>query len=144
MSWELPPISGPSVLKRGEIVLVGANPNAGKGTLGVNDFMKLLTAQLSAQDPLNPMKDTEFISQMANLSSLELMRGLSDTIRDFAREQSFSTASSYLGRQVKVRNSSGDLLEGMVESIVLSEGRPYLVVHGERYDLKQLESVKSS
>ena len=46
--------------------------------LGADDFMKLLTTQLTSQDPMNPMKDTEFISQMANFTSLEQMRTLSN------------------------------------------------------------------
>ena len=39
----------------------------------MEDFLQLLTSQISNQDPLEPMKDTEFISQMANIASLEQM-----------------------------------------------------------------------
>ncbi|MFM8365053.1 MAG: flagellar hook capping FlgD N-terminal domain-containing protein, partial [Verrucomicrobiota bacterium] len=45
------------------------NRKAGERTLGADDFMKILMTQLTAQDPMNPMKDTEFIAQMANFSS---------------------------------------------------------------------------
>ncbi len=38
----------------------------------MDDFLQLLTSQISNQDPLEPMKDTEFISQMANIASLEM------------------------------------------------------------------------
>src|SRR6266568_738035 len=48
----------------------------GQKTLGVNDFLKLLTVQLQSQDPLKPMEDTAFISQMASFTSLEQMRTL--------------------------------------------------------------------
>ena len=42
--------------------------------LQMDDFLQLLTSQISNQDPLEPMKDTEFISQMANIASLEQMQ----------------------------------------------------------------------
>jgi len=40
----------------------------------MDDFLQLLTSQITNQDPLEPMKDTEFISQMANIASLEQMQ----------------------------------------------------------------------
>ncbi|SES67491.1 flagellar basal-body rod modification protein FlgD [Natronincola peptidivorans] len=43
-------------------------------------FLKLLTTQLSNQDPLNPMEDREFIAQMAQFSSLEQMQNMNDNL----------------------------------------------------------------
>jgi len=40
-------------------------------TLGQDTFFKLLITQLQNQDPLNPMEDREFVSQMAEFSALE-------------------------------------------------------------------------
>jgi flagellar basal-body rod modification protein FlgD len=40
-------------------------------TLGQEDFLNLLVAQMSQQDPMNPQKDNEFIAQMAQFSALE-------------------------------------------------------------------------
>ncbi len=39
-------------------------------TLGQDAFMKLLVAQIQHQDPLNPQSNTEFVSQLAQFSSL--------------------------------------------------------------------------
>ncbi len=50
-----------------------------KGNLDKDAFLQLLVTQLQNQDPLNPMEDREFISQMAQFSSLEQMQNLNDT-----------------------------------------------------------------
>ncbi|MCQ5363743.1 flagellar hook assembly protein FlgD [Anoxybacillus salavatliensis] len=59
----------------------------GKSSLGKDDFLKILIAQLQHQDPLNPMEDREFISQMANFSSLEQMMNMSNMMSKFIETQ---------------------------------------------------------
>lgn len=51
---------------------------ATKTTLEKDTFLKLLTTQLSNQDPLNPVDDTEFLAQLAQFSSLEQLQQLND------------------------------------------------------------------
>lgn len=118
------------------------NRNAGKQMLGADDFMKLLTTQLAAQDPMNPMKDTEFISQMANFTSLEQMRSLSKSFESFTADQKMAAAPAYLGRQVTITDATGEVT-GMVEAIKLKDGKPAVVVNGKTYETKLITGIST-
>lgn len=76
----------------------------GEGTLGKDDFMKLLIAQLQNQDPTAPMKDNEFIAQMAQFSALEQTMNLAKSFDKFAAAQNESQMiqyNSFVGKTVK-------------------------------------------
>jgi flagellar basal-body rod modification protein FlgD len=116
------------------------NTNAGKQTLEADDFMKLLTTQLTSQDPMNPMEDTEFISQMANFTSLEQMRALSSSFSTFTSDQKMATAPSFLGRQVTVSDAAGDVT-GVVDAIALKNGIPAVVINGKSYETSRISGI---
>ncbi len=66
--------------------------------------MKLLIAQLQNQDPTNPMKDNEFIAQMAQFSALEQTMNLSKSFEKFAEAQNQSQLiqyNSFVGKSVQ-------------------------------------------
>ncbi len=112
-----------------------------KSLLGSEDFLKLLTIQLSNQDPFEPMSDTEFISQMANFSSLEQMSTLSTNFTNFSARQHQLSSQAYLGRQVTL-NSSGSEVSGIVTEVSTgSDGGIYLTIDGTQYDSTTVTKV---
>ena len=76
-------------------------------TLGKDAFLKLLIAELSNQDPLNPMEDREFVSQMATFSSLEQMQNMNKTLEGMAEANKFS-AVQYIGKAVAFTKGEGE------------------------------------
>jgi len=76
----------------------------GPETMGKDAFMKILIAQLQNQDPTNPMKDNEFIAQMAQFSSLEQTMNLASAFEKFAEAQNQSQLIQYnqfVGKNVR-------------------------------------------
>lgn len=107
--------------------------------LGKDDFLKLLITQLSNQDPTNPMEDTQFISQMAQFSSLEQMTNMNESFNKIAAMINSSQAASTLGKTVEVE--LGDTTTtGVVEATTMGE-KPQLLVNGMYYDLEKVKSV---
>ena len=127
---------------------------APKDILGKDDFLKLLITELKYQDPLEPMKDKEFISQMATFSSLEQMQNLNigfqklaTNITDNLIPTLLMQQSSYLiGHQVKyldpeADNGQGQILEGIVSSVVFKNGTPYCVINNKEIALNNLTQI---
>ena len=75
--------------------------------LGKDAFLKLLVAELSNQDPLNPMEDREFISQMATFSSLEQMQNMNSTLTSMSEANKFN-AVQYIGKAVAFTAGDGE------------------------------------
>ena len=109
-------------------------------TLDKDDFLKILITQLTHQDPTEPMKDTEFIAQMAQFSSLEQITNMSQDFEKLAGILSSSQALGLLGRIVEIFD--GDtLVTGVVEEVA---GRdvPRVLVNGRYYDFDKIEKIR--
>ncbi len=93
--------------------------------------MKILMAQLQNQDPLNPMEDREFISQMASFSSLEQMMQMSNSIDHLVQNQLTSPVIRYshmIGKEVSYQSydeetdEPGDIMTSKVISVSQKDG----------------------
>ena len=112
----------------------------GKQVLDVNDFLKLLTVQLTSQDPMKPMEDTQFISQMASFTSLEQMRNLATEFKSFSAGQRIDSAQNYLGKIVSISSDNG-ITSGEVTAISVTNGEPRLMIGGTAYAPANVVSV---
>lgn len=106
------------------LYLTNQNTTRSSGSnLGKDEFLKILMTQLQNQDPLNPMEDKEFISQMANFSSLEQMTNMSSMMQKFLNTQTGNDSilkySEMIGKKVEWPNSDaeGGTNTGVVKSI---------------------------
>lgn len=108
-------------------------------TLNMQDFLQLLVAQMTNQDAMNPMDNTEFISQMAQFSSLQAMT----TLTEIAKQ---AQATSLIGKNVVVAdyNSKGNLIvqEGIVQKVTIHNNETKLYVNDMEYDYSNIMEIK--
>ena len=107
--------------------------------LGKDDYLKLLITQLSNQDPTNPMENTEFISQMAQFSSLEQMTNMSTSFSKMASFINSSEAASTLGKTVEL-NIGDTTTTGIVEGATRGEN-PQILVNGMYYSMDKIAAI---
>ncbi|CDO02230.1 flagellar basal body rod modification protein [Oceanobacillus picturae] len=99
--------------------------------LGKDEFLKILMAQLQNQDPSNPMDDKQFISQMAQFSSLEQTMNMAKSIDSLVESQMISPVIKYshmIGKEVSYRavdeetGEKGEEISSQVVSVSQHEG----------------------
>ncbi len=103
--------------------------------LGQDDFLKLLTMQMQNQDPMNPQTNTDFVAQMAQFTTLEQSRSMTNSLQSIQARQDVQTAVQLLGKPVQL--SDGRM--GLVEKVTLDKtGAPTLQVGSNTYKLNQV------
>lgn len=116
-----------------------AQGRAVKQNLDKDDFLKILITQLQHQDPTAPMEDREFISQMAQFSSLEQMTNMTQGFAQMSSILNSSEAQALLGKNVEIQDGERNLY-GPVTQIVRGEF-PLVMVDGSFYDLDQVTKI---
>lgn len=113
-----------------------------KKELGKDDFLNLLVTQLKYQDPLNPLKDQEFIAQMAAFSNLEQMNNLSKNIGSFITEQKYANgllAADMIGMEI----TDADGQKGIVSGVDMNDSL-VLVVNDRKVPLKDVRAIQKA
>ncbi|MDE7400075.1 MAG: hypothetical protein K2N06_11190 [Oscillospiraceae bacterium] len=115
--------------------------DSNKELVNQETFLKLLVAEMSNQDPLEPTSNTEFISQLATFSSMQYMQ-------DASKYSMANYASSLAGKTVtatKMQGTKAVIKTGVVEKVVAGKNNTYtLTIDGETYNLSQITSVLDS
>lgn len=98
--------------------------------LDKNAFLKILTAELSNQDPTNASDGTQYVAQMAQFAGLEQMTNLNSSVK-------FSNAAQLIGKNVTLSDTdeNANQYSGTVKNVTKDGDTIYLnVIVGQEKD----------
>ena len=113
-------------------------------------FLKLLLTELKYQDPIEPVKDKEFISQMANFSALEQMTNLNSSFDKLSSSLNagilpglvMQQSIAMVGREVVYADpDSGASSTGIISSVIFREGTPYYVIDDKEITMNSISRL---
>ena len=85
-----------------------------------NTFLQLLVAEMKNQDPTNPMDTAQYMSQFAQLSTVEQAMQTNAKLDALLSSQSLSQANGLIGKTVSFTDSTGASFSGKVVSISIN------------------------
>lgn len=114
--------------------------------MGQDAFLMLLMTQLQNQDPLEPMGDTEFISQQAQFTQITELQKLNDTMVGM---NTMNQASSLIGKEVSIINPDNvdQTISGKVVEARSDGSQSYIVFEGRddyAYPLNLILGIKEA
>jgi flagellar basal-body rod modification protein FlgD len=95
--------------------------------LDFQSLLKIILTQLTYQDPLKPVDNFQFVSQLAQFSQLQQSQTLNDQITGLLAAQSATQATGLLGRTVDF-TGQGASFSGVVKSVSFAAGQPQVTV----------------
>jgi flagellar basal-body rod modification protein FlgD len=113
------------------------------GSITQSEFLQLLLTELQNQNPLDPMSDTDFATQLATLTEVDSIDSMSTNFGNLLQVQQLSGPSSLIGLTATYTPSdSSSTAQGTVTGMsVQSDGSVDLTVNGTNVPLSQVDSI---
>ncbi len=113
------------------IAPINATQTGSQAAFGLDfqSLLKIILTQLTYQDPLKPLDNVEFVSQLGQFAQLQQSQTLNDQITNLLASQAASQATGLLGKTVDLTLSAGAALSGTVTAVSFAAGSPELTIH---------------
>lgn len=134
------------VLTRDALNPAPATPAARSTTPSQSDFLKLLVTQMQNQDPLNPINNSDMMTQLAQLSTVDGMTQLNKSMSDMLTLQQLTQGANLVGKTVTYNKTDGSVPgRGVVKSVQVNSGTLQLQMNnGRSVTLSQITSIAAS
>ena len=86
-------------------------------SLGQNDFLKLLVAQLKYQDPMQPADSSQFMGEMAQFSTVQGVTSMGSTLAAMSHSTDVSQGIAMIGKTISYTAQDGTSASGVVGSV---------------------------
>jgi flagellar basal-body rod modification protein FlgD len=96
--------------------------------LDFQSMLKIILTQLTYQDPLKPLDNFQFVSQLGQFAQLQQSQSLNDQITTLLTAQSSLQATGLLGKTVDIAPQNGAPTSGQVTAVTFTNGIPNLTV----------------
>lgn len=96
--------------------------------LDFQSMLKIILTQLTYQDPLKPLDNFQFVSQLGQFAQLQQSQTLNDQITQLLTSQAGAQATSLLGRTADLTPQNGLATSGQVTAVSFSNGVPAFTV----------------
>jgi len=121
-----------------------STPPSSSNLWSKDTFFQLLIMELTHQDPMEPMNNRDFITQLAQFSSLEQLSEINGRFSSLFQAQVLYQAGQMLGCRVEgVDPSTQKIVRGKVEEVYWKDGVCYLKIEGEYLPLSSITKVLS-
>jgi flagellar basal-body rod modification protein FlgD len=94
--------------------------------VNIDDFLKLMIAELQNQDPLNPLDNDELVAQIGQIRSVGATEKLTSTLDSVLLGQNISSATNLIGADIDAISDDGQKVSGVVERVSVAQGVPKL------------------
>ncbi len=121
-----------------------ATSSAVSKAMDATNFMTLLMAQLTHQNPLEPLKDSEMLSQFAQLNSVQQLTTISKLMTDSASSNQTGYAASLIGKNVTASQSNGNPINGVVTAISIEGGKVYVHIGDQLAALNDVTEIQGA
>ncbi len=124
--------------------------------LDMGEFIKLMVTELQNQDPLNPMENSEILSQISQIREIEASERMTKTLDALRTSQdavllgqSLANAGGLIGKNVTGQSSTKtedgvqvENVTGVVDRVTLEVGKPFLHIGDKKFGLDKILDVR--
>ncbi|WP_426613873.1 flagellar hook assembly protein FlgD [Bradyrhizobium sp. McL0616] len=98
----------------------GTTSTTSSNSVDYNTFLQLLIAEMKNQDPTNPMDTSQYMSQFAQLSTVEQATLTNSKLDSLLSSQALTQADGLIGRTVSFTDTTGVAVTGKIASVSIN------------------------